>query len=79
VPAESQKQQMLMGAELARKRAGKATKTGMTEAQLEDFASTKRKGLPMKVKAKKMQAGGVVAADIGQQRPHMTFKQMGIG
>jgi hypothetical protein len=35
-----------MGAELARKRAGKSTRTGMTEQQLEDFASTKRKGLP---------------------------------
>lgn len=28
-----------MGAELARKRAGKATKTHMTESQLKDFAS----------------------------------------
>jgi hypothetical protein len=76
MPAESQKQQMFMGAELARKRAGKRTKTGMTEAQLEDFASTKRKGLPMKVKAKKMSGGGAV---IGNQKNHMTFRQMGIG
>lgn len=40
-----------MGAELARKRAGKSTETGMTEAQLRDFARKgkqhrKRKGNP---------------------------------
>ena len=46
MPAVSQKQQMFMGAELARKRAGLKTKTGMSEKQLSDFASTKRKGLP---------------------------------
>lgn len=38
-----------MGAELARKRAGKKTKTGMSEADLEDFA---RKKKPKKKKAK---------------------------
>jgi hypothetical protein len=45
-PSVSRKQQRFMGAELARKRAGKKTKTGMTEKQLEEYASTKRKGLP---------------------------------
>ena len=53
MPARSKKQQMFMGAELARKRAGKKTKTGMTEEQLEEFARTKRKGLPKKVKKTK--------------------------
>jgi hypothetical protein len=48
MPAKSRLQQMFMGADLARKRAGKGTKTGMSETQLEDFASTKRKGLPKK-------------------------------
>ena len=48
MPAKSRKQQMFMGAELARKRAGKKTKTKMTEKQLEEYASTKRKGLPKK-------------------------------
>jgi len=48
MPAKSKKQQMFMGAELARKRAGKKTRTGMSEKQLKDFASTKRKGLPKK-------------------------------
>ena len=38
MPAISEKQRKFMGAELARKRAGKKTKTGMTEKQLEDFA-----------------------------------------
>ena len=48
MPAKSKKQQQFMGAELARKRAGKRTKTKMTEKQLEDYASTKHKGLPRK-------------------------------
>lgn len=47
-PAVSKKQQKFMGAELSRKRAGKKTRTKMSEKQLEDFASTKRKGLPKK-------------------------------
>lgn len=46
MPAVSKRQQMFMGAELARKRAGAKTRTGMSEAQLRDFAKTKRKGLP---------------------------------
>lgn len=37
-PAVSEKQRRFMGAELRRKRQGKRTKTGMSEAQLEDFA-----------------------------------------
>jgi hypothetical protein len=51
MPSVSQAQQEFMGAELARKRAGEPTSTGMTEQQLKDFASTKRTGLP-KRKAK---------------------------
>lgn len=39
-----------MGSELARKRAGQKTETGMTEGQLEEFASKppakKKKGPP---------------------------------
>lgn len=46
MPAVSKKQQMFMGAELRRKRAGKKTKTKMTEQQIEEFAATKRKNLP---------------------------------
>lgn len=42
MPAKSEKQRKFMGAELARKRAGKKTKTGMSEKQLEDFASKKK-------------------------------------
>ena len=48
MPAKSKKQQQFMGAELARKRAGKRTRTGMNEKQLRDYASTKHKGLPKK-------------------------------
>ena len=50
MPAVSKKQQRFMGAELARKKAGKQTKTKMTTAQLREFAATKRKGLPAKKK-----------------------------
>lgn len=53
MPAKSKKQQKFTGAELARKRAGKKTKTSMTETQLEEFASAKRKGLPRRAKEKK--------------------------
>lgn len=46
MPATSQAQQKLMGADLERLRQGKSTRTGMTREQLEHFAGTKRKGLP---------------------------------
>jgi len=46
MPSVSQAQQRFFGAELARKRAGKRTRTTMTESQIEDFARTKRRGLP---------------------------------
>ena len=46
MPAKSKAQQKLMGADLARARAGKGTRTGMSKAKLEEYASTKRKGLP---------------------------------
>jgi hypothetical protein len=39
MPAKTEKQRKFMGAELERKREGKKTKTGMSEQQLEDFAS----------------------------------------
>ena len=39
MPAVSEKQRKFMGAELGRLRAGKKTSTGMSESQLEDFAS----------------------------------------
>lgn len=53
MPAKSKAQQRLAGADLRRKRAGKKTRTGMTAKQLKDFAGTKRKGLPVRKKAKK--------------------------
>jgi len=48
MPAKSKKQRRFMGAELARKRAGKRTRTGMSIKQLREFAGTKEKGLPRK-------------------------------
>ena len=50
MPAKSKAQQKLMGADLARARAGKGTRTGMSKAKLEEYASTKRKGLPARTK-----------------------------
>ena len=52
-PAKSKAQQRMMGAELARKRAGKKTRTGMSEAQLREYATTPRKGLPTRAKPRK--------------------------
>lgn len=44
MPAKSERQRRFMGAELARKRAGKKTKTGMSEEDLRDFAKKKKGG-----------------------------------
>jgi len=44
MPAKSEKQRKFMGAELGRKRAGKKTRTGMSEKQLRDFARKKKHG-----------------------------------
>ena len=53
MPPVSKKQQRFMGAELQRKREGKKTQTGMSEKQLEEFATVpKGKKLPLKAKAK---------------------------
>ncbi len=38
MPSRTGKQRRFMGADLARKRAGKKTKTGMSEKQLRDYA-----------------------------------------
>jgi hypothetical protein len=39
MPARTEKQRRFMGAELERRREGKKTRTGMSERQLEDFAT----------------------------------------
>ena len=39
MPSSSEAQRKLMGADLARLRAGKKTRTGMNERQLEEFAA----------------------------------------
>jgi len=43
MPAVSEKQRRFMGAELARRREGKRTKTKMSEQQLREFAHKKKK------------------------------------
>ena len=42
MPAKTEKQRKFMGSELARKRAGKRTKTKMTEKQLREFAHKRK-------------------------------------
>ena len=39
MPAVSERQRKFLGAELARKRAGKKTQTGMSESQLRHYAT----------------------------------------
>ena len=53
MPSRTVKQQQFMGAELARKRAGKKTKTSMSAHQLKEYAGTKHKGLPKQKKEKR--------------------------
>ena len=43
MPAKSAKQRRFMGAELARKRAGKKTRTGMTERKLKEYARKRKR------------------------------------
>ena len=56
MPAKSKKQRRFMGAELARKRRGKKTRTGMSAKQLKEFAGTSEKGLPLKKRKRKKRA-----------------------
>lgn len=53
MPSKSKAQQKFFGAELQRKREGKATRTGLSEEKLTDFAATKTTKLPEKVKSKR--------------------------
>lgn len=46
MPATSKRQQGFFGAELSRKRRGKATVTGLAESQIREFAATKTGRLP---------------------------------
>jgi len=48
VPSKTKRQRRFMGAELSRKRSGKKTITGMSERQLKDFASKKKKKVKRK-------------------------------
>lgn len=66
MPATSARQRRFMGAELARKRAGKQTRTGMSESQLEDFAMKKHmKGMKSHMPKG---AGLSPSGDIGEKR-----------
>lgn len=47
MPSVSEKQRKFMGVELARKRAGEKTKTGMSEKQLSEFAGSVKHHSPI--------------------------------
>lgn len=57
MPSETERQRNFMGAELARKRAGKKTRTGMSESQLRDFAKKPHGGFQAVVRAGKKRRG----------------------
>jgi len=81
MPAVSQRQQKFMGADLARAKAGKKTKTGMSQDQLEDFAATKRTGLPV-TKAAKAPKGAPAKTKLkmkGKKAPKAAPKVMADG
>lgn len=50
MPAVSKQQQKFMGAELARARAGKKTRTGMSASHLRKFARTPKGGYTKRAK-----------------------------
>ena len=50
MPPVTPRQQRFMGSELAREREGKKTKTGMSEKQLEEYASKPKGGYKGKEK-----------------------------
>lgn len=52
MPARSQAQQEFFGAELARRRAGKKPRIKMSTEKVEEYASTSRKGLPKRARAR---------------------------
>ena len=53
MPAVSEAQRRFMGAELARQRAGERTTTGMSEAQLRDFARRPKKSKRASARSKR--------------------------
>lgn len=53
MPATSKAQQRYMGFELSKERKTGHNDTGMSEKQLRDFASTKRKGLPARKESRR--------------------------
>ena len=86
MPAVSISQRRMAGADLARLRAGKKTKTGMTAKQLKDFASTSEKSLPLakaRLKKKTKMAGSVwhepivAGSEREESRMHKRVKEGG--
>ena len=73
MPAKTERQRRFFGAELARKRAGQRTKTGMSESQLEDFATMKH-GKHMKTMKSYGSMTKGAYGDIGVRRQEESVK-----
>lgn len=52
MPAKTAKQRRMMGVDLARARAGRKTRTGMSESQLRDFAAKPHAGFQAMMRSK---------------------------
>ena len=50
MPAVSEKQRRFFGAELARKRKGRKTRTGLSEHKLREFASSTKGSRPFSIR-----------------------------
>lgn len=76
MPAKSKAQAKMMGADLRRAREGKKTRTGMTQAQLEEYASIPQKGLPAKKPASKPAPKGMHDMGGGHMMKDSEMKDM---
>lgn len=75
MPSTSERQRRFMGAELARKRSGLKTRTGMNENQLEDFAMKVKSKMP---KGASLSPSGDLAAKRGAEADKVAkFKNAG--
>lgn len=73
MPSVSEKQRRFAGAELARKRAGKKTRTGMSESQLKEYATMMHGKHEKKMKSHGMMMKGNYG-DCGAMRQEESVK-----
>jgi len=69
MPSVTPRQRRFFGAELGRKRAGLATKTGLSESKLSDFASTVKEPKPKPPKQPGLPKSPKMAAPAPRPKP----------